>query len=385
MLLREHDTERVELESRAHSDLSMRARGGIVIYLLAWLVIIVPSSIPVTHAQFFYLNTVILLCLLLLRTAHLGAEFYSKFLSLSIRRCWLVWGVLAGALHWGLLTAWVVTHADYTSIEFQVIAAAAVFGIAGTASLSIAREIRLLYSPFILGPLCLALIIRGGTNDLTLATMAALATAYITLTAKTTSQDYWQAIGNEQLAQLRALQMEKLSHTDPLTQLNNRSFFDRRFEEEWKRGNRLESQLSVLMLDLDHFKALNDQHGHLFGDLCLQRVAEALREAIPRQTDILARYGGEEFVALLPDTDAASAAIVAERLLAAVASCIVNTADESIALTCSIGGATMLPIQGLDPKYLLEQSDVSLYKAKAAGRNCYVAAKMLPVNKLQAG
>ena len=291
MFLREHDTEWVELQSRAHSDLSKRARGGILIYLLAWLVIIVPSSIPVTHAHFFYLNTGILVCLLLFRTAHLSAEYYSIFLSLSIRRRWLVWGVLAGALHWGLLTAWVVTHADYIAIEFHMIAAAAVFGIAGTAALSIAREIRLLYSPFILGPLCIALVIRGGTNDLILAAMAALATAYITFTAKTASQDYWQAIGNEQLAELRALQMEKLSHTDPLTQLNNRSFFDRQFREEWKRGSRLKSRLSVLMLDLDHFKPLNDEYGHLFGDLCLQRVADALREAMPCESDILARYG----------------------------------------------------------------------------------------------
>ena len=122
----------------------------------------------------------------------------------------------------------------------------------------------------------------------------------------------------------------------------------------------------------------------MFGDLCLQRVAEALREAMPHETDILARYGGEEFVVLLPDSDASRAAIVAERLRAAVASFTVKAADEPIVLTCSIGGATMLPIQDLDPKYLLEQSDVCLYKAKAAGRNCYVAAETSPNNKLQA-
>ena len=380
----EQDFEQEELQSRAHADLSKRARGGIFIYLLGWLVMTVPSSIYLAHPQFFYLNSSILVGIMVLRATHLVVDFYELPLSLRIRRTWLVWGILAGALHWGLLSAWVVMHPEHADIKFQIISAAAVLGIAGTAALSIAREIRLLYSPFIMFPLLIALVARGGADNLTLAVMAALAVVYITVTAKTVSQDYWKAIGSEQLAEQRALQMEKLSHTDQLTQLSNRSFFDRRFREEWKRGIRVKSQLSVLMLDLDNFKALNDKHGHLFGDRCLQHVAQAMRDAETRETDLLARYGGEEFVALLPDTDAESAAKVAERLRVAVENCLVKAEDESVALSCSIGGATMQPVRGLDPEYLLEQSDSCLYQAKDAGRNCYVATAE-PFARLWAG
>lgn len=383
MPLDEQDNNQEQLQSRAHADLSKRARGGIFIYLLVWLVMTLPNSLHITNTTFFYLNTGVLISIMLIRTAHLLFNYSKTPLSIRIRRNWLVLGILAGALHWGILSAWVVFNPEYASIEFQMIIAAAVLGIAGTAALSISREIRLLYSPLIMGPLCIGHVIRGGADDMTLAVMAALAVTYITITAKTVSQDYWQAISNEQLAQRRALQMEKLSHTDQLTQMNNRSFFVRRFGEEWKRGSRVKSQLSILMIDLDYFKALNDKYGHLFGDQCLQHVAQAMRDAITRETDVLARYGGEEFIALLPDTDAASAAIVAERLRVAISQCQINHADDSVSLSCSIGGATMQPMQEFDPEYLLGQADASLYQAKANGRNCYVATEVAPFDNLQ--
>ncbi len=385
MPLDEKANESEELQNRALADLSKRARGGIFIYLLGWLVMTLPASLHISHAKFFYLNTGILISIMLMRTAHLLVGYSRMPISLRIRRNWLVSGILAGALHWGLLSAWVVINPGYESIEFQMVITAAVLGIAGTAALSISREIRNLYSPFIMGPLSLGLVMRGEADDLTLAVMAALAVTYITITAKTVSQDYWRAISNEQLAQQHALQMEKLSHTDQLTQLNNRSYFVRRFGEEWKRGSRVKSKLSILMIDLDHFKALNDEYGHLFGDQCLQHVAEAMRRATTRETDVLARYGGEEFVVLLPDTDAASAEIVAERLRVAISNCVVQFENKSVTLSCSIGGATMQPIQDVDPEYLLEQADASLYQAKASGRNCYVAAEVEPFDNLRVG
>lgn len=370
-----HDIEQEKLQNRAYADLSTRARGGIFIYMLIWLAMTLPSSIHVAYAQFFYFNTGILACIMLLRITHLAVNNFNVPLSLNVRRNWLVFAILAGALHWGLLSAWVVMQPEFANIEVQITITAAVLGIAGTAALSISRQIRCLYSPFTMGPLFLVVVNRGGANDLMLAVMAVIAVLYIIVTAKVTSLDYWKAISNEQLAEQRAVQMEKLSHTDQLTQLNNRSYFDRRFVEEWNRGSRVKSQFSVLMLDLDHFKALNDKFGHLFGDQCLQLAAAAMRDATIGENGILARYGGEEFVVMLPDTDAANAAVLAERLRVAVASCLVTDANHCVALTCSIGGATMQPIQELGPEYLLQQADTSLYQAKAAGRNCYVATE----------
>lgn len=373
------DLNQQELQKRAHADLSKRARGGILIYLLAWLIISLPSAIHETYPRFFYLNTGIMALIMLMRIAHI---FASDSLGFGIRKRWLVWGILAGALHWGLLTAWVLVHPGLASIEIEMIVSAAVFGIAGTAALSIEREIRFLYSPFTMGPLFITLVARGGVDDLIFASMAILAVSYVIVTAKTASKDYWHAIGNEQLAELHAQEMERLSNTDQLTQLNNRAFFERRFGEEWKRGSRQNSQLSILMIDLDHFKALNDNHGHVFGDHCLQAVASVLMVEKMRETDILARFGGEEFVVILPDTDADSAAWIAERLRVAVAGCRPVINGETVAMTCSIGGATMVPNHYIESRFLLEQADAALYSAKAQGRNRYVAANVESVESL---
>ena len=156
-----------------------------------------------------------------------------------------------------------------------------------------------------------------------------------------------------------------------MTQLKTRSYFDTRFREEWKRGDRQQSQLSLLMLDLDHFKDLNDRHGHVFGDYCLQRVAQTLKSDLQRETDIVARYGGEEFVVLLPDTEAEYAALVAERLRQAVADIEITHAGENVRLTCSIGGATALPDFHDNRESLVKNADAALYRAKADGRNRY--------------
>ncbi len=175
------------------------------------------------------------------------------------------------------------------------------------------------------------------------------------------------------LAERRAIEMEKLSVTDQLTGLKNRSYFDQRFGEEWSRGCRQASVLSLLMVDIDHFKRLNDTYGHIFGDACLQQVAAVLRREVKREIDLVARYGGEEFVVLLPDTDAAGARRVGEILRQAIERIEIDHDGKRVGLTASIGGASELPTRASDAAALLERADEALYRAKAAGRNRYHA------------
>jgi len=165
--------------------------------------------------------------------------------------------------------------------------------------------------------------------------------------------------------------LEQLSHVDALTQIANRRRFDEMLDQEWRRAARDRKPLSVLLIDVDHFKDYNDHYGHGAGDECLCRVASCLERGVARSGDLVARYGGEEFVVLLPDTGREAARLIAERLCAGTRGLEIPHAYSSAAafLTISVGCATADPPGEGAPPRLLEAADRELYRSKAAGRN----------------
>lgn len=165
-------------------------------------------------------------------------------------------------------------------------------------------------------------------------------------------------------------ELERLASRDSLTGLANRRAFDEHIGQEWVRGRQSKQQVSVLMLDVDHFKQFNDTYGHPQGDACLKSVASVLAGAAARSGDLVSRYGGEEFVLVLPGTTEEGAMVVAERVRAAVAGLrIPNAASRHEGmLTVSIGVATGDPAI-LTQEVLLKRADEALYRAKHGGRN----------------
>ncbi|SFD02490.1 response regulator receiver modulated diguanylate cyclase [Thiohalospira halophila DSM 15071] len=167
--------------------------------------------------------------------------------------------------------------------------------------------------------------------------------------------------------------LERYALLDGLTGIPNRRHFDNLFEKEARRCLREGQPLSVIMMDIDHFKGFNDHYGHGAGDQCLQRVADALNGAMARPGDALCRYGGEEFVALLPGTDAEGAREVAEHLRQAVEGLAITHKYSSVGpvVTVSLGTATLDTNRDpeADRKSLLKSADEALYSAKEAGRN----------------
>ena len=163
--------------------------------------------------------------------------------------------------------------------------------------------------------------------------------------------------------------LEALAHTDPLTQVLNRRALTLRLTAELERARRYESVLSLLLIDLDHFKRINDTQGHLVGDDVLREVARLLSSAV-RSVDLVARYGGEEFVVVLPETPMDGAMIFAERVREAVADHrFVGTGGRPLSLTASIGVA-VFPGPGVDSvEELFASADEALYRSKAEGRN----------------
>lgn len=166
------------------------------------------------------------------------------------------------------------------------------------------------------------------------------------------------------------LRFKQLSETDPLTKIPNRRAYDERICAEIEAAKRSKQSLSLLLVDIDYFKAYNDQYGHGAGDMALRRVAEEIIEVLPRSTDFAARLGGEEFVGLLPLTDAQGACHVAQRICSHVKSLkIRHDSSHGIGvITVSIGVASMSGVSISEAK-LLQQADQALYEAKHAGRN----------------
>lgn len=158
--------------------------------------------------------------------------------------------------------------------------------------------------------------------------------------------------------------------TDGLTGLHNHAYFVAALRREVQRGRRLGGQISVAMLDLDNFKALNDTRGHVEGDRVLVEAAELVRAAL-REIDIAARYGGEEFAVVLPDTPRAGALVVAERIRDRVER---HFADHDPPVTIS-GGVSSFPEDAIDHEELVRRADAGLYRAKAEGRNRVVFAR----------
>jgi len=170
----------------------------------------------------------------------------------------------------------------------------------------------------------------------------------------------------------RMLEQQRLALIDTLTQLPNRKAYDQRAAEECERWKRYGRPLTLAVCDVDHFKSINDQFGHLAGDKVLRIIAKTLRQRL-RKSDFIARFGGEEFVILLPETSRGEALAALETLREAVAQCPFHFRDKPIAVTASIGIADFSA--GATPESVFERADAALYRAKEAGRNrCIVAS-----------
>lgn len=178
--------------------------------------------------------------------------------------------------------------------------------------------------------------------------------------------------------------LEQLALLDSLTGIPNRRRFNQVFEQEWRRCLRTGAPLSLIVVDVDNFKAFNDNFGHAAGDEVLRRIATSLQRSLRRPADLVCRYGGEEFVILLPgiSTDGAQALAEASRCEIEAQSIDAETSGARTHVTVSMGGVTRVPNQTTPDLTLFREADASLYKAKHLGRNRVVWAATVPGESL---
>jgi diguanylate cyclase (GGDEF)-like protein len=170
--------------------------------------------------------------------------------------------------------------------------------------------------------------------------------------------------------------LTRMSYRDGLTGVPNRRYFEEFFVGEWKYAIREKESISLIMVDIDCFKAYNDTYGHLKGDDCLKKVAGTLEKALKRPKDFLCRYGGEEFIAVLPNTDEKGVLEVANRFLSEIKNLKIKHESSSASkhVTLSIGVATIRPEKSEKTTSFVSDVDQALYAAKQAGRNCVKVA-----------
>ena len=168
-------------------------------------------------------------------------------------------------------------------------------------------------------------------------------------------------------------QLAKLSNIDPLTQIANRRGMDEFLEHSWQINSRQNAELSILMIDIDHFKLYNDNYGHQQGDSCLVKVAQGLASCLNRATDGVFRFGGEEFIIVLPFTPVEGARFKAKEIFSKIASLGLvheySTTDSQVTVSIGISSNSLEPSCYSE---LITQADKSLYLAKAQGRNRYI-------------
>jgi two-component system chemotaxis family response regulator WspR len=167
------------------------------------------------------------------------------------------------------------------------------------------------------------------------------------------------------------LELQRLTNVDGLTGLSNRRYFEEYYKTEWANSIREKKAISILMIDIDHFKQYNDTYGHLSGDEILKSVANSLKKTFRRPKDLAVRMGGEEFIVVLPHTTASELAVLATKVVRAVEALNLPHSASPVAdyVTISVGGATRMPEREEFPFGLVEAADKAMYEAKRAGRN----------------
>lgn len=367
-------TEEGSLFKQAHVDLTRRARGGIGIYFLVWVFCCIWLDVYQSAPVFVVLNTVIILMFSVLRIGHDALlRYHPESNSLLSYYCLVVF-ILGGALHWGVLSAFVIFDPDIHLMRFPVMIVMSALVVGGSAVLCISRLISICYPWLVFLPTLLVGLAYGDSMTWLFIALVAFSVAYGQESSRISHKDYWSALKNRQLAEMHARVMERLSVTDALTGLSNRSYFNNVLAQQWQHCRRERLNLCVFMIDLDHFKRINDTYGHAAGDRCLQEVAGVLKQQLNYVDHTVARYGGEEFIVLMPNLSLTDACSLADKLITAVAVMPLICGKDVVPMSCSIGVATVQPSEFNSAQALVDSADKALYKAKAAGRNCYKVA-----------
>jgi diguanylate cyclase (GGDEF)-like protein len=352
---------------REAQDTRSRSTLGGIYYLLAWLLTWLFSTSPMTQLGLGLAIAALFALLLLLRLLHhLPGEQSPEAMQHWLNRQWGL--ILLTALSWGLIYALVLSQPLLSSAATIATLSTVAFSTAMSFNFAMRRgratlALLLLYLP---GLLIMAL--AWGEHSATLITLAAYF-SYLLLALNRSHREYHATLALELKLLEQQESLEVLSRTDSLTQLGNRHQFNSLFPVMVANAQRQHDPLSLVLLDIDFFKQVNDRHGHACGDACLSAFAERMRQVFRRDSDALLRLGGEEFGVLMPNTPLEQACQLAESFRQALAHQGFDIDANSLPLTASLGVGCFDRQRDHDAAAFFKRVDDALYLAKGMGRN----------------
>ncbi len=288
----------------------------------------------------------------------------------STLRLWLRWPwflIVTSCVLWGVASAWVLADVGYDSARTVVLFGGVAFATASAHGFSMRRRFAITTVFLLMGPAIAVLAFLR--HETTLAWAMLVYLGYLGLAVERSHREWLQRSALDLQLRRQRDQYARLSRRDGLTGLANRMHFDHALREAVTYAHASSSPLSLLMCDVDHFKAVNDRFGHAEGDACLIAFAQRLQREFATAETLVARVGGEEFAVLLREVTLDQAAEWAERFRSAIEAQTMQTRGRQLPITISIGVAALTEASAGDVERLYQAADTALYRAKSGGRN----------------
>jgi diguanylate cyclase (GGDEF)-like protein len=358
---------RHKMNQRVLQDLKIRSGFGIFIYVVLSFVVVIAEDFYTRHTTFSIIFLAVNSCVCLFRAIHLVVSGKVEDNYLTLSKAFFFSVVMMTALTWGIALALVMRMEGELATQMLMIVCICGLCAGGVVAYIPNRWLSFSFNFAMTIPTFTTLLIYG-LNPF-LAVMIFLYATYMVSIAYRGNREYWKSLENELLLEIRSLEMERLSITDALTGLYNRRHFDEVLDREWKRSGRDKHTLSLILLDIDQFKIINDTYGHQAGDDYLRKTAALMISIFKRDHDTVARYGGEEFIVLLPGLDADQAFLLAERVRQEVESLTIDHQETKVRTTISAGIMSCIPDFQSRSDSIISGADKALYSAKQKGRN----------------
>ena len=346
-------------------DIADRSIPGVFYYLVVWFCFVYLFS-PSSHQPFFIewitaLSVAITLTSVIRAVLIYLAKKNSE--NIHVSHWFLTAGMVLSSLSWGVMAAF--SFLDTPLSPHRELILLATVGLCGGGSLSFCAS-RTFTTLFLMAMLLSTLVVEiFFVQEMHLEVVMIVVVYFMGLISATKHpcREYMSSL-------VSYLKLEEVSNTDSLTGVKNRRFFDTQLDEEVRRAQRNQTALSVLLIDADHFKNINDQYGHPAGDRCLVFIAEHLRQSVSRISDTVARVGGEEFAIISPSISANECTKLAEKVRKNIAAKAVELDCGVITISVSIGCYSVTNVTTkTTAKQLFSKADEALYSAKRLGRN----------------
>lgn len=351
--------------SQVNSDIADRSLSGTFMYLVVWFCIAYLIYIDNKGAVFtqwllavsavITVSSIIRVAMIWLAKNYLAQAKVSQY-------C-LIAGLTISSLSWGGMAACAFLDTPLSSQSDLILLATVGICAGGAISFSASRLFTWLFLSCMLVPILVVEIVFTQSMQIEIVMVVVVFFLGLLSATKNPHREYMSAL-------ISNFQLKEISNTDALTGVRNRRYFDVQLHEEVQRSKRNQYPISLLLVDIDHFKKVNDQYGHPAGDQCLINIAKCLSDSLHRVSDTMARYGGEEFGIILPNMSADRCIEFAEEIRQNIAVNPLKVREHNISMSISIGCYTINNMtKNVNPEQLISNADEALYRAKRLGRN----------------